>query len=215
MNPVLRKMGRKIYYLAILGFAVLFAVLVMLMGNVFESPATYALIILNIIVFGLVKAKKVFVSEISTSYVNTLRGKEYYRIVTAAFTHEAGWHILMNMISLYNLGVGIEPFLGTRLYIMGYVSIMLVGGVFSSTVHKKFSPQVNSIGASGVIYGIFGIYLVLVLALYGMEGITFFIKPLIFLVLMMFSKQIDNIGHVTGLLTGILFGLLLISGVIS
>ena len=197
-------------YVIIMLFILFFCSLLVMFKSFTDAPATYALIAINGIVFGLIYFKKLFISILWTSYDLTLRKKEYYRLITSSFTHKEVWHILMNMASLQNLGTVLEPFLGSKLFITAYVIIMLVGGVFSCLIHKLLNHNSNSIGASGILCGLMGIYLVFVVRISGIAGLRSCALSLVFLVLMLFSKHIDNIGHFTGMLTGICFGCILL-----
>lgn len=211
-KPYRRKNPKK-PYLYLLLFFLLFCVGVYLLRNITYSPATYSLIVINIIIFILITQGKLDVYSLTTSCATTLKKREYYRIASSAFSHQEVWHILMNMMSLYNLGTVLEPFMGTRLFIIAYIIIMIVGGLLSNLVHKKFDPYVNSLGASGVLCGLLGIYLVIVVRLWGIGGLRSCAMSLIFLVGMIFTKRIDNIAHFTGLVTGVIFGILMINGI--
>ncbi len=74
----------------------------------------------------------------------------------------------------------------------------------SSKIHKKKSPFTLSIGASGVICGLLGIYMTIAFLALGFAGIRSVIPTIVLLVLMTFSPQIDSIGHFTGLLLGMI-----------
>ena len=197
-------------YSIVASFAILFVVILNILERYVSTPVTYSLIAINGVIFGLISCNKVNWYPLSTSYENTIGNREYYRLVSSAFTHQEAWHILMNMYSLYNLGNVLEPFLGRNLFLAAYLVIMLVGGYFSCRVHKRLQPYANSIGASGVLCGLMGMYLVFAFRIWGIAGIRSCASSLIILVLMLFSKRIDNIGHFTGLLTGIAWGCVLI-----
>lgn len=201
---------RKKMYLFILLFAVGGFALALVLGGVTRIPVTYALIIMNAIVFGLVRLGRVQVSELGTSYGHSIYDKEYYRIVTAAFTHKEVWHIIMNMYSLYNLGSVLEPMVSSERFVTMYIVIMLLGGLLSLIIHKKHGPFTLAIGASGVLCGLMGVYIVIVVVLVGLSGIRYFAPTLICLGIMCLSKRIDNIGHLAGLIIGIGYGLCLI-----
>jgi rhomboid protease GluP len=80
-----------------------------------------------------------------------LRG-EWYRLVTAGYLHVQFVHILMNMMSLYNIGPLVEEIYGTRRMFTLY-TVATVGGFFASSV---WAPMVPSLGASAGIFGLLG-----------------------------------------------------------
>ena len=88
---------------------------------------------------------------------------------------------------------------------------MLVGGFISARVKKKGEPFTLSIGASGVICGLLGIYMVIAFSVWGFSGIRSMVPTIVILVAMTMSKKIDSIGHFTGLLTGIVCGIVLVN----
>ena len=73
-----------------------------------EYPVTYGIIAINILIFILLNTGKLDVSRLGSSYINSLQEKQYYRIVTAAFTQKEFLHLLCNMYSLYNIGRTLE-----------------------------------------------------------------------------------------------------------
>lgn len=180
------------------------------LSGLFATPMTYVLIGINLAVFAAVYFKRLFVYNLGTSYEMTIRKKEYYRIVTSAFTHQEPLHILMNMYSLYNIGTILERFMGSIRFTVFYVIIMIAGGFLSANIHKEKDPQVFSIGASGVICGLLGMYMVIVFVYMGFSGIRGCLPTILLLVLMTFSKKIDSIGHFSGLLVGLVCGIILL-----
>ena len=198
-------------YFAILLFLILLLILIPFVGRFTPYSVTVSLILLNCLVFILIKLKKLSVSDLGSSYRTVGFNRECYRVVTAAFTHEEPLHIIVNMGSLYNLGEVLEPIFGSVVFLIFYIVIMILGGTFSVIVNKKKSPFILSIGTSGVICGLLGVYLVYAIHAIGIMGIKSVFPSLLMMVLMTASKKIDSIGHFTGLATGILCGILLIN----
>ncbi len=174
-------------------------------------PVTTGIILINIIVFALVNLNKIEVDKLGSSYMNTIQNRQWYRVVSSAFTQKEAMHLICNMYSLYNIGRVLEHALDSRLYAICYVVIMVAGGLMSARLHKKGSPFTHSIGASGVICGLLGIYMVIAFTVFGFGGIRSLIPTMILLVAMTASKRIDSIGHFTGLFVGIICGFVLVS----
>ena len=138
-------------------FIVLFAIImaaIMAAARMYVNyPTTIGLIGVNIIIFILLQTKKWNTSMLATSYQMTIKEQQFYRLISAAFTQEEPLHLIMNMGSLYNLGVVLEPYMGMKRLLIHYGIIMIVGGLFSCFIHKIKSPYTRSIGTSGVICG--------------------------------------------------------------
>ncbi len=167
---------------------------------------TYAIIGINVIIFILINMGKLSVAKLGSSYIQSLQEKQYYRIVTAAFTQKEFLHIACNMYSLYNIGSVLEWALGPWMFGGCYALIMLAGGTLSARLHKKSSPFTLCIGASGVICGLIGVYLVMAFVAAGFDALKSMLPTFVLLILMTTSKKIDSIGHFTGLFVGLLCG---------
>ncbi len=199
------KQSKKYEKIVVAGVAI-YAALFFVLKNFFDYPGCAAIIALNAIVFGLIKLGKLEQQALGSSYYSTITCKETYRVFTCAFTHFEPLHILFNLASLYNIGPFMERILGSPRFVLFYVLIMIVGGYISTVLRQK-TPYTPSIGASGVICGIFGIYLAMAFIHTGFAGITSMIPTIVILLLLTFSPRIDSIGHFTGLVIGILCGM--------
>lgn len=189
--------------------ALIFAVLVYVLDFILYYPASGALIGMNILVFALIKLKKLNGIALASSHYSVIDGKQEYRIVTSAFTHFEPIHLLCNLSSLYNIGPYMETYLGTERFIICYALIMVLGGYISAYLHKN-KPMTYSIGASGVICGLLGIFLTISYINSGFAGISSMVPTICILAAMTLSPKIDSIGHFTGMAVGIVCGLALI-----
>ncbi len=176
-----------------------------------DAPATVIIIGINILIFALVNLRVLDVKMLGSSYMDTIQNRQYYRIMSSAFTQKEVMHLACNMYSLYNIGTVLEHILSTKLYSICYIVIMLIGGYLSARLHKKGSPFTHSIGASGVLCGLLGIYVVIAFSVLGWQGVRSVLPTMVILVLMTTSKKIDSIGHFTGLLMGFICGGVLIN----
>lgn len=133
-----------------------------------DTPyVTYALIVINLIVFGLCVAEAGITNPGNAalmadgSLVKGIVGEgEYWRLLTSGFLHFSVMHVAVNMISLYIIGRDLERALGTYRYLAVYL-ISLLGG--SAAVMLFEADNVQTAGASGAIYGLIGAMLVIVL----------------------------------------------------
>src|SRR4030081_3022010 len=70
---------------------------------------------------------------------------EYWRILTGGFLHLGIFHILVNMLSLYFVGVVLEPAVGRLNFLAIYIASLFAGS-FGALV---FQPNAVTVGASG------------------------------------------------------------------
>ena len=129
---------------------------------------------------------------------------DYWRLFSAAFLHAGILHIAFNMYALYLFGPYIERSLGTTRFVIAYVTMAVASSVF---VYWLTEPQVATIGASGAVFGLFGLALVLLIRTrQDVRGL------LVLLVINAFISLQGNIswqGHLGGFVTGVLLGLAL------
>jgi rhomboid protease GluP len=140
-------------------------------------------------------------------------GGQWWRLFSATFIHFGIIHLALNMWALFQNGRTIERLFGSTRFLLLYVFAGLTGSIAS----LLWNPLVNSAGASGAIFGIFGGLL------------AFVINPrndvpkevmsehrnstLLFAGYSLFygfaHSGIDNAAHIGGLAGGFLMGLLL------
>lgn len=138
-----------------------------------------------------------------------LRQHEYWRILTGATLHGSILHAGMNCYAFYSFGKIFEM-LSNRAHLAIVFLLSALGGGVLSLI---FVPDGISVGASGGIVG-----LVSYLAIYAFRRRRFisaeFRKSLLinigFILLfgIVLFQQIDNFGHIGGLITGAVYGLL-------
>lgn len=81
---------------------------------------------------------------------------EWWRIFTVVLLHGSITHILFNMWALWVLGPQIERGVGTWPFVSLFLASAGVGGVFA---YYLGGPTDIGVGASGAIFGLFGIWL--------------------------------------------------------
>lgn len=128
---------------------------------------------------------------------------EYWRLLTGGFLHAGLFHILVNMFSLYFVGMVLEPAVGRLNFAAIYIASLLAGS-FGALL---FQPDVPTIGASGAIFGIFGALIVVAYH----RGIPIWQSGLGFVLVLnlLFSVTFSGIsigGHLGGLVAGLLCG---------
>jgi len=195
-----------------------------------HGPRVYitpALIILNVIVFGLMVASGVPVlNPTAPSLVQwganfgplTLNG-QWWRIVASLFLHVGLIHLVLNMVVLANIGPFMEKALGN----WAYLSLYLVAGIAGSAASLALYPFVACAGASAAILGLYGaLVAVFLLCRQAVPAerwarLSKVIAAFVGVGLLngLFSPEvdIDIAGHLGGLVSGFLLGLCLAQGV--
>lgn len=122
-----------------------------------RAPATYALIGINVAFFVAELATGASGLEVGGSVYRRLAlfgpavdDGEWWRIVTGGFLHAGLFHILLNMVALYFLGVLLEPGIGTVRFVGVYAVSLLAGSAGALLV----TPLTPTVGASGAIFGL-------------------------------------------------------------
>ena len=137
----------------------------------------------------------------------TLDG-QWWRILTCCFLHIGIIHLLMNMYCLFIIGSLLETHLGKARFLAAY----LLTGITSSMASIYMHDLQVSAGASGAIFGMYGVFLALVAAnMIDKEKRNATLRSIgIFVVYNLvygMREGIDNSAHVGGLLGGIVIGL--------
>lgn len=139
-----------------------------------------------------------------------LDGGQWWRCITAVFLHGSLLHIIMNMLSLWTVGVYLEDTLGKAKTLALYLFLGLCASAFSLWWHTRSGGIGNSVGASGAICGLIGVAVGFSTrhrnaARHLQEH---YIGWAIWIVVIGFSgMNIDNAGHVGGFVPGFLLGL--------
>lgn len=127
---------------------------------------------------------------------------QFWRMLTSAFLHNDLWHLLSNMLVLFLFGPFVERALGTFRFIAAYVTSAIVASAF---VYVLTSPYVATIGASGAVFGLFGMALMLLLR--AKEDVrTLLVLLAINAVISFTNASISWQGHLGGFIAGVVLG---------
>jgi rhomboid protease GluP len=136
---------------------------------------------------------------------------DWWRLITSVFLHAGIIHLVVNMYALYFIGSYMEPVLGKARYITAYVCAGIGASLTSAVWHN--SDMIVSAGASGAIFGLFGVFLSLVttgslprqIRMALLQGALIFVAYNIFYGLRP-GSGVDNAAHLGGLASGMLTG---------
>ena len=135
-----------------------------------------------------------------------IREGQLWRLVTPALVHGSVPHILFNMYALLSFGTGLERHFGHGRFLLLYILSAFTGNVMSFLLTSG-----NSVGASTAIFGLVGaegVFLLQNRKLFGGQfrnaigNVIFVVAINLFFGL---QPQIDNWGHIGGLLGGLIF----------
>lgn len=137
----------------------------------------------------------------------TLNG-ESWRIISSAFLHFGFFHFIMNMYALLNIGMILEPEIKSKNFGLGYFLSILAAG--SASLY--WNDFVISAGASGAIFGLYGIFI----ALFSSKIIKNKARKAMLSSVLIFTAytllnglkngQVDNVGHFSGFAAGLIIG---------
>ena len=151
-------------------------------------------------------------SQAGTVYGPAVANGEWWRLITGAFLHLGLLHIGFNMYALWLFGPIIEQMYGHVEFAVIYLLCALGGNVLTILV----APDVPALGASGAIFGLFGLAFIvsrrrhLLLGPQARAMLSRVGSLLVLNLIITFTLPfISWTGHVGGLAVGGLIGLLL------
>lgn len=176
---------------------------------------TPILINLNIFIFALMVFMGVsFMAPTTDSLIQwganfrpvTLQG-QWWRLLTNCFLHIGFFHLLMNMFALMYIGALLEPYLGKIRFLSAY----LLTGLLASVTSLWWHDLTVSAGASGAIFGMYGVFLILLTTDLIEENarkqlLTSIAVFVGYNLISGLSGGIDNAAHIGGLVGGLFIG---------
>ncbi|MCW2831487.1 MAG: hypothetical protein JWP31_2179 [Aeromicrobium sp.] len=127
---------------------------------------------------------------------------DYWRLLTSAFLHSGPLHLLFNMYALYLFGPFVEQALGRTRFIAAYLTTAVAGSVF---VYWLENPFGLTIGASGAVFGLFGLALMILLR--AKQDVRTLLVLLAINAVISLQGNISWQGHLGGFVAGVLLGL--------
>jgi len=188
----------------------------------YTALVTWAIVAANVIVFAVdgilagsgspLNGGSGPLSNAGAVYGPAVADGEWWRLITAAFLHLGVLHILFNMYALWLFGPIIEQMYGHVEFAVIYLLCALGGNVLTILA----APDQPALGASGAIFGLFGLAFVVSRRrhlLLGPEARAMLSRVgtllVLNLVITFTIPAISWTGHVGGLAVGAAIGLLL------
>jgi membrane associated rhomboid family serine protease len=195
------------------------------------SVVTWLIIIntiISVVAFVLFSISDKYLDYLALRPSNILQGKYLWTLVTHMFVHGSVAHLLINMIVLFSLGSLCEKIIGRKRFIWfylisgifaGILSVILSGLFGNSTIGTRIfgSSDIFMVGASGAIFAIAGLYVLLLPRLkFMIIFLPFFSLPAFIMVPAMLvimwlasiigNWPIGNVAHFGGFIAGIVYG---------
>jgi len=205
-----------------------------------SAPATYFLLAVNIAVYLWMITHGVDPKDPSpnallhygANQTDLVLHGQWYRLLTATFVHVGLLHLATNMWCLWNLGILGEPLIGPYGMVAVYFITGIAGNLLSMATDVLYFLAVRDIralggvgaGASGAVFGIAGILIVLLsnrrlpfpweeLRRLRSSVVKFALINLVIGLSTMFVNvgiRIDNMAHIGGFLSGLALGVPLV-----
>ncbi len=181
---------------------------------------TLALLVLNVVVFGLQKTRgDGLLADLNLGAMQGVHvhAGEPWRLVTACFLHGGVLHLAFNMLALYGFFGLVEEYAGAA----AALCIYLLTGAAGFAMTAYFQPTVTSLGASGAINGAIGVTLCIyakryggIRALYTHPACVSLLVQLVFWTWFSIrtGSNVDHYAHGGGFALGLLIGWALTDG---
>jgi membrane associated rhomboid family serine protease len=140
---------------------------------------------------------------------------EFWRLFSSNFLHAGLYHLVPNMFVLWLVGPFLEPFLGRVKYTLAF----LLTGAIASLSSIYWHEETVSVGASGAVFGLCGIFISLALTKKTSLRLGSDIHcPILGIIIAIVGcglgsafliSGIDHAAHIGGVLSGLVLGALI------
>ena len=185
-----------------------------------SAPGTLTLAIILVAVFGVEIATHRMGDGTALLGLGALPGDghlngEFWRLITYAFLHLNWTHLILNLTLLLWVGRIVERRVGTARAAIIYAVSILVSGVAIFIKYNLAPGPGAAVGASGGIFGLLAAALILVyrrdMATFGQDrGLRIGLWACLGAgIAMSFLPGVSYVGHLGGLISGLILGLIL------
>jgi len=184
--------------------------------------------ITSIIGFFIFARSEELINLIALKPSSILQGKYLWTLFVHIFIHGGIGHLFINMFVLFSLGSLSEKIIGKKRFfwfyiisglVAGILSVLLAGYLGTTPLGERIfgSPEIFMVGASGAIFAIAGLYVMLLPRLkFMIIFLPFFSLPayimvpsvliIMWIVSAIAGWPIGNVAHFGGFLSGIAYG---------
>jgi rhomboid protease GluP len=140
------------------------------------------------------------------------KSHEYWRLLTAIFTHADLSHLVSNALIFLVFGWMLKAYFGLAVF---PVASIVIGLITNAITVAFYDPAIKLVGASGMAYGMVSLWLVFYIHndVYHTMPIRIF-RAVGFALVMMFptsfEPHVSYLSHAVGFATGLLLGLVLV-----
>ncbi|MDP3882009.1 MAG: rhomboid family intramembrane serine protease [Nanoarchaeota archaeon] len=134
--------------------------------------------------------------------------QEPWRFASSLLLHGSFGHLLYNMFALALFGSLLEKFIGGRKFVL----VFFISGIIANLIGINFYD--SSLGASGAIYGVFGVLMVIRPGM--IVWAAGFPMPMLIagfvwaagdLIGLFIPSNIGHIAHLSGMIAGLFYGI--------
>jgi len=191
--------------------------------NIFSGMSVnFTLVLINVVLFILfsilISKSQSYINFIAIKPSNILQGNYLWTIITSMFMHGGFFHLFVNMLTLFFIGGFVERLLGSKRYFWFYMASGIFAALAFVALSLVFVSDFNAyaVGASGALFGIIGLLMVLtpnlpVMIMFIPIPVKMkYAAPGILVVLWIISiagnVPIGNVAHLGGFALGIVYG---------
>ena len=173
--------------------------------DVIQYPFTLLVIVVNIYICFHLNRRHVPIDHVAISATRFLDNREYWRCVTASFSHYSIIHIIFNVSSAWQLRV-VEEIYGAVKYFKLISILVVLPPILDSLIRKRFFPTRIpwAVGYSCVLCGL-SACLSLLGSSFSFFGISIpwsFMPFIQVVITQLLVPQASFIGHMSGVVTG-------------
>lgn len=143
---------------------------------------------------------------------DVIKSGETYRLMTYMFMHSNIFHLVVNMFSLWAIGIYLVRRIGVIDFVITYVIGGIMGGISSILYAWNFTgiTNIRTVGASGAIFALLGALSACSIMDIHKPGHAFSVIRYIILTIILsgLNTGIDNACHIGGIISGILIYLI-------
>ncbi len=170
--------------------------------------AIYLVMLLKGPEFAMLGFEKKYLISWGANYTPLTLHGQWWRLLTCTFLHSGLMHIANNIVALMFTGMFFEKVIGAKKFFIVY----FITGIAGSAVSVWWHTNAVSVGASGAVMGIYGVYFALlftnILPKVVFRGFFRILSIIIVIgtLLIGLAPGIDNAAHVGGLVSGFILG---------